>query len=74
MDNNQTWPLARWFVDPRPIFFKIPGKLTGMVLIHEGLIEVHLWPLQAAIGGAVGSFLTQVASACEDNILSFFQG
>src|SRR6267143_1029241 len=44
-----------------------------MVLVHEGLIEVNLWPLQAAIGVAVGSFLTQVASSCEDNILSFFQ-
>ena len=45
-----------------------------MVLIHEGLSAVHRWPLQAVIGVAVGSFLTQVASACEDNILSFFQG
>src|SRR5216683_6966384 len=44
-----------------------------MVLVHEGLIEVHLWPLQAAIGVAVGSFLTQVASSCEDNIIAFFQ-
>ena len=45
-----------------------------MVLVHEGLIEVHVRPLQAAIGGAVRSFLTQVASSCEDNILAFFQG
>jgi hypothetical protein len=45
-----------------------------MVLVHAGLIAVHLWPLQAAIGGAVGSFLTQVASSCEDNIISFLQG
>ena len=74
MDNNQTWPLARWFVDPRPIFFKIPGKLPCMVLVHKGLIEVNFRPLQAAIGVAVGSFLTQVASAGEDNIRSFFQG
>src|SRR6266849_1678727 len=44
-----------------------------MVLVHEGLIEVHLWPFQAPIGVAVGSFLTQVASSCEDNIISFFQ-
>src|SRR4051794_30784513 len=44
-----------------------------MVLVHEGLIEVHFWPFQAAIGVAVGSFLTQVASSCEDNIISFFQ-
>src|SRR5713101_1834364 len=45
-----------------------------MVLVHEGLIEVHFRPLQAAIGVAVRSFLTQVASSCEDNIISFFQG
>ena len=45
-----------------------------MVFVHEGLIEVHFRPLQAAIGVAVRSFLTQVASSCEDNILSFFQG
>src|SRR4029450_6826241 len=45
-----------------------------MVLVHEGLIEVNFWPLQAAIGAAVGSFLTQVASSCEDNIIAFFQG
>src|SRR5712691_2513653 len=44
-----------------------------MVLVHKGLIEGHLWPLQAAIGIAVGSFLTQVASSCKDNILAFFQ-
>ena len=44
-----------------------------MVLVHEGLIEGHLWPFQAPIGVAVGSFLTQVASSCEDNIISFFQ-
>src|SRR6266704_5647213 len=45
-----------------------------MVLVHEGLIKVHFWPLQAAIGGAVRSFLTQVASSCKDNIISLFQG
>src|SRR5262245_11172033 len=45
-----------------------------MVLVHEGLIEVNFRPLQAAIGGAIRSFLTQVASSCEDNIISFFQG
>src|SRR6266567_6028260 len=45
-----------------------------MVLVHEGLIEVHFRPLQAAIGVAVRSFLTQVASSCEDNIVAFFQG
>jgi hypothetical protein len=45
-----------------------------MVLVHEGLIEGNLWPLQAAIGVAVGSFLPQVAPSCEDNILAFFQG
>src|SRR4030095_358231 len=72
MDKNQTWPLARWFVDPRPIFFKIPGKLTGMVLVHAGLIEVHLWPLQAAIGVAVCSFLPQVAPSLSGEILAFF--
>src|SRR5882672_11481334 len=45
-----------------------------MVLVHEGLIEGNFRPLQAAIRVAVRSFLTQVASSCEDNILSFFQG
>jgi len=45
-----------------------------MVLVHKGLIEVDFRPLQAAIGVAVGSFLTQVASSCEDNIVAFFQG
>src|SRR6266568_3939674 len=45
-----------------------------MVLVHEGLIEVNFRPLQAAIGVAVRSFLTQVASSCEDNIVAFFQG
>src|SRR4029450_7354223 len=45
-----------------------------MVLVHEGLIEVNLWPLQAAIGGAVGSFLPQVAPSCEDHIRAFLQG
>src|SRR5215813_2088007 len=45
-----------------------------MVLVHEGLIEVHFRPLQAAIRVAIRSFLTQVASSCEDNIISFFQG
>ena len=73
MDNNQPWPLARGFVDPRPIFFKIPRKLPCMVLVHAGLIEGHFWPFQAAIGVAVGSFLTQVASSGKDNIISFFQ-
>src|SRR5712692_1840064 len=73
MDNNQTWPLARWLVDPRPIFFKVPRKLPCMVLVHEGLSEGHFWPFQAAIGVAVGSFLTQGASSCEDDIISFFQ-
>jgi hypothetical protein len=74
MDQNQPWPLARWLVDPRPLFFKIPGKRTGMVLLHDGLSAGHLWPLQAALGGAVGSLLTQGASACEDNLLAFLQG
>jgi hypothetical protein len=45
-----------------------------MVLVHEGLIEVNFWPLQAAIGVAISSFLTQVASSCKDNIIAFFQG
>src|SRR4029434_2821345 len=45
-----------------------------MVLVHEGLIEVHFRPLQAAIGVAVRSFLTQVMSSCEANILALFQG
>src|SRR6266516_1079384 len=74
MDKNPTWPLARGCVDPRPIFGKIPGKRPGMVLGHEGLIEVHFRPLQAASGVAVRSFLTQVASSGEDNIVAFFQG
>ena len=74
LDHHQTWPLARWCVDPRPIFFKLPGKRTGLVLLHEGLSEVPRWPWQAAIGGAVGSFLTQGAAACEANILAFLQG
>jgi hypothetical protein len=73
MDNQQPWPLARWFVDPRPIFFKVPRKLPCMVLVHAGRIAGHFWPLQAAIGVAVGSLLTQGASSCADNILSFFQ-
>src|SRR2546426_4403528 len=70
MDKNQPWPLARWCVDSWPIFFKIPGKLTCMVLVHAGLSEGHFRPLQAAIGGAVRSFLPQGASSCEDNILA----
>ena len=45
-----------------------------MVLVHEGLIEVHFRPLQAAIGVAVRSVLTQVASSGEDNIVAFLQG
>src|SRR3989475_235705 len=74
MDKNPTWPLARGCGDPRPIFFKIPGKLPCMVLVHAGLSEGHFRPLQAAIGGAVRSFLTQVASSCEDNLVAFLQG
>jgi hypothetical protein len=74
MDNKQTGPLARGVGDPRPICFQIPGKLPCMVLIHAGLIEGNLWPLQAAIGGAVGSLLPQAAPSCEDHILAFFQG
>jgi hypothetical protein len=45
-----------------------------MVLVHAGLSEGHCWPLQAAIGGAVGSFLTQGVSACEANISAVLQG
>jgi hypothetical protein len=45
-----------------------------MVLLHEGRSEGHLWPLQAAIGGAVGSVLTQGASAGEDHIRACLQG
>jgi hypothetical protein len=74
MDHQQTWPLARWFVAPGPLFFQIPGKLPCMVLVHEGVSEGNCRPLQAAIGGAMRSFLPQVASSCEDNILAFFQG
>ena len=44
-----------------------------MVLGHAGRIEVHLGPLQAAIGGAVGSFLTQGASSCEDHLVACLQ-
>jgi hypothetical protein len=73
MDKNQPWPLARWFVAPRSIFFQMPGKLPCMVRVHTGLIEVHFRPLQAAIGVAVRSFLTQGASSCKDNILAFLQ-
>jgi hypothetical protein len=36
LDKHQTWPLARWSVDPRPIFFKIPGKRIGMVFSTKG--------------------------------------
>ena len=44
-----------------------------MVLVHEGLIEVNFRPLRAAVGVAVRSFLPQVTSSCEDNIIAFFQ-
>ena len=74
MDKNQPWPLARGCVDPWPIFFKLPGKLPCMVLVHAGLSEGHFRPLQAAIGGAVRSFLPQGAASCEDHIRAFFQG
>jgi hypothetical protein len=45
-----------------------------MVLVHEGRIEVNFRPLQAAIGVAVRSFLTQGASSCKDNRIAFSQG
>src|SRR4029434_9516395 len=38
MDNNQTRPLARWFVDPRPIFFKIPGKLPWALIMASATL------------------------------------
>src|SRR5258705_12394805 len=45
-----------------------------MVLVHEGFIGAHSRPLQASLGVAFRSFLPQVTSSCEDNIISFFQG
>jgi hypothetical protein len=73
-DHHQPWPLARWCVDPRPLCCKLPWQRTGMVLVHAGLSEGHFRPLQAAIGGAVRSCLTQGASSCQDTILAFLQG
>jgi hypothetical protein len=74
LDPTQTWPLARWCVDPRPICFKIPGTRPGMVRVHAGLIAGPCRPLPAALGGAVRSGLTQGASSGEDNIGAFVQG
>ena len=74
MDHPPPWPLASGGGDPRPLFCKIPGTRPCMVLLHAGRSAGHCRPLQAAIGGAGGSLLTQGASSCEDNRVAFFQG
>ena len=68
LDNAQPWPLARWLVAPWPLVFQRPGKRPCMVLVPAGLREVYCRPWPAALGGAMRSWLTPVASPCQDHI------
>ena len=73
MHDNHAWPFAGWLVYPRPIFFKVPCELTGVVFVDVSLIQVDLRSLQSAVRFPVGYFLPKESTSRKHDIIPFFK-